>query len=796
MLRASDIPARYVYGTVQIPIEKVMNWVGGVEVPEAALQLLAQGGIPSTGLATGGKIVAVKLEHVWVEAWVDFQPSRGAKHIEGDTWVPMDGSFKQYVYTAGIAPTQNIPFDQQALLAQANLAAESNAQEGWVRNVDESLVQTALTSYQSELQAYVNSQQANATVADVFGDKQIVASQRPILSAGLPYQLIVRANAYAEIPAALRHTVQFAFYATERDSTFDAPAFSLTRSLPGIAGQRIEFSYNAATPADQAVIDAALADGDTSLPAYLINVTPALKIAGSVIQAGPAARMGESQVFSVTINTPMYEQRRDYFVSAGDFSVLGIDPAGIPAHAWEKRTQQFDLNNPLLPDFTAEMYHQIILGYFAEYGAFRQITSDMARVIYYQLPSHGIAGTPLSINYLFGIPRTATYQTRLLDIKDNRITAQHVTNDQAATSAFVQKAGYIGSYLESGIYDQAFLIPEGHSMSAVTALRKANQEGQRIYRINQSNLNAVLPILTVDADVKADITRAVQAGLEATVPQHNVTVDNFDGVGYTLIDPVTGSGSYRISGGREGNNSPSHASIIPLPEVPLTPIVGLMLGSLVRQAGATLAVNAAGALEIVIAEGAAGAAAGPIGLLVAAIIVALWIAFSISQTADTEYPPTSVMLRKYVSRDRLLQIAKNGVIGASGPTELFQGNGVYFTDPFQVIAGFEPVNAGVGCPVTPENALLVATAYQIPGPNDPPNPERAESFIEIEILRENYFDIRRIPNANGATEIVIASPLIPYPNMETDPGPQSGLGLLVGAILAPNPIVRVEWLCP
>ena len=29
LLRASDIPARYVYGTVSIPTEQVMNWVGG-----------------------------------------------------------------------------------------------------------------------------------------------------------------------------------------------------------------------------------------------------------------------------------------------------------------------------------------------------------------------------------------------------------------------------------------------------------------------------------------------------------------------------------------------------------------------------------------------------------------------------------------------------------------------------------------------------------------------------------------------------------------------------------------------
>ncbi|MCP4699282.1 MAG: transglutaminase domain-containing protein, partial [Gammaproteobacteria bacterium] len=64
LLRASDIPARYVHGTVQIPIKKVMNWAGGAEVPEAAVQLLAQGGIPVTAQTQGGKIAFVKMEHV------------------------------------------------------------------------------------------------------------------------------------------------------------------------------------------------------------------------------------------------------------------------------------------------------------------------------------------------------------------------------------------------------------------------------------------------------------------------------------------------------------------------------------------------------------------------------------------------------------------------------------------------------------------------------------------------------------------------------------------------------------
>jgi transglutaminase-like putative cysteine protease len=78
LLRAAGIPARYAYGTVQLPAEQVMNWVGNVTKPEAAQSLMGQGGIPNVALVSGGKIIAFKLEHVWVEAYVDYVPSRGA----------------------------------------------------------------------------------------------------------------------------------------------------------------------------------------------------------------------------------------------------------------------------------------------------------------------------------------------------------------------------------------------------------------------------------------------------------------------------------------------------------------------------------------------------------------------------------------------------------------------------------------------------------------------------------------------------------------------------------------------
>jgi hypothetical protein len=90
LLRASNISAHYVYGTIEVPIDKVMNWVGGFTDPNAALQLIASGGIPVTALIAGGTISTVRMEHVWVEAWIDYIPSRGAVQKQGDTWIPLD----------------------------------------------------------------------------------------------------------------------------------------------------------------------------------------------------------------------------------------------------------------------------------------------------------------------------------------------------------------------------------------------------------------------------------------------------------------------------------------------------------------------------------------------------------------------------------------------------------------------------------------------------------------------------------------------------------------------------------
>ena len=64
MLRVSQIEARYAYGTIEVAVEKVMNWVGGATDPRMAGAILASKGIPAKLIIVGGVPKYFQLEHV------------------------------------------------------------------------------------------------------------------------------------------------------------------------------------------------------------------------------------------------------------------------------------------------------------------------------------------------------------------------------------------------------------------------------------------------------------------------------------------------------------------------------------------------------------------------------------------------------------------------------------------------------------------------------------------------------------------------------------------------------------
>jgi len=98
LLRASGIPARYVCGQVDVPIDRAKLWVG-VKDANVCGDMFASGGIPSGLVLSGGQITKLRTDHIWVEAWVTYNQYEGAlQNAAPKRWVPLDPSFKQYSF--------------------------------------------------------------------------------------------------------------------------------------------------------------------------------------------------------------------------------------------------------------------------------------------------------------------------------------------------------------------------------------------------------------------------------------------------------------------------------------------------------------------------------------------------------------------------------------------------------------------------------------------------------------------------------------------------------------------------
>jgi hypothetical protein len=576
LLRAAGIHARYAYGTVRIPINQAMNWVGGVTSPEAAMQLFAQGGIPTAGLAQGGSIKFLKLEHIWVEAWIDFFPSRGARHKTGDSWVPMDASFKQYEFTEGMDIQGNVPFDAEGFVDQIVNTAQINEDEGWVSGIDQTFMETTLQNYQTQMEAYINDTNPDATVGEVLGTQNIIPSNRPILAGSLPYPVMAKAGFFQEIPSNLRKEFQFNLYASDMDRMLENPVFSLKKSLPELAGKRLTLSFEPASEADRQVIESYLPevpegeeldpnDLPSSLPGYLINLKAQFKIDGEIVAESSGFKMGQE----LSSTTGISRLTGDWHLAtnrpiAGEFYAFGLDLQGISAKQLETvkdrmesvkaqlEAQQFE---GLTKDgLIGDILYAGALSYFVVNDMNLKLLNRVGQALAYRQPSFGTFSTNLIPVYSFGVPRQVKMSGIMVDMDAVAQSLWAKDNDAEISRTVGQQVGMMSSAWEHRMPELLFTDDEhpSEAVSAVKALAIASAQGQRIYRVTAENVDTVLPVLNIGTEVKDEIRAAVAVGQVATVSQENISVGGWTGVGYIIADPETGAGAYRISGGSNG----------------------------------------------------------------------------------------------------------------------------------------------------------------------------------------------------------------------------------------------------
>jgi len=438
-------------------------------------------------------------------------------------------------------------------------------------------METTLQNYQTQMEAYITQTNPDATVGEVLGTQTIIPINRPVLATGLPYPVMARGNTFKELPSSLRHHFKFSLYKTDMDRILDEPALNLSQSLPEIAGKRLTLSFEPASDADRQVIESYLpeipegqqldpTDLPTSLPGYLINLKAQLKLDGEIVAESGNFTMGQelSSTTGITRLTGGWHSANNKPI-AGEFYAFGIDLAGISAKQLETvktrmetvktklESQQFE---GLTKDgIIGDMLYAGALSYFAANDVNLKMLNKGKQALAYRQPSFGTFSTNLNPIYSFGVPRQVEMSGIMVDMDAVAQSLWSKNNDVQIANTTGKQVGMMVSALEHRIPELLFTNEEnpGEAVSAVKALAIASAEGQRIYQVTKENVNAVLPVLNISADVKNEIRASVAVGKVATVSQNNVTVGSWTGVGYIIADADTGAGAYRISGGYNGS---------------------------------------------------------------------------------------------------------------------------------------------------------------------------------------------------------------------------------------------------
>ncbi|MFZ6640834.1 transglutaminase-like domain-containing protein [Undibacterium sp. TC4M20W] len=598
LYRSAGIPARYVYGTIDVPADKVMNWVGGVTKIEAAQSLLGQGGIPNTGLINGGQISAIRMEHVWVAAFVDYTPSRGAVNKTPNTWVPMDASFKQYEFTAGMDIKNKVPVNGQDFLAQIQLGATVSEAGSYVQNLNQTNLQTQMNNYQSQVVNYIKSQKANATAKDVIGTKKIKTEAYGILLGELPYRIVALGNEFQVLPDNLRWKFKTNIYPADGISTSDNAIIELNQSTPKLAGKKITLSFVPATQADQDLITRYLpkahADGSptqqnelpTSLPGYLLNLKAEFRVDGQVIAISASSfTMGSSvkqanQFFNPS--TGSWAGGDDNDITVGEYDAIGLDLQGIGTQQLKAlqdkitntknklaQLQQNPTDVGLISgiskeDLTGDFVYSGILAYLSQVDGSDNFTArNSGNMVNYRLPSYGRFLNVAQANYYFGLVRTVSFPGVEIDVDYLRYHIEAKDNNKTVRTQYMFQVGVASSLAESTIPEAMFKNPnlaandpeQPQGVSAVKALVIAQTLGQKLYALSPENqaINvAVLQNLQIEAEAKTEIVNALSAGKQVLVHEKEIMVGGWKGSGYIVLDAETGAGAYKIIGGANG----------------------------------------------------------------------------------------------------------------------------------------------------------------------------------------------------------------------------------------------------
>ncbi len=556
LLRASNVPCRYVFGTIEMPTADAGKWVG-VDEPNQIAKVFTANDIPVQLINSGGTVGTIRLDHVWVKAYVDYFPYRGAVNEQSDTWIEIDPSFKQNTFTDNHELEYTVGIDPGTLLTNIKAQSTVETDPSAAINVPEPYILSEIYSYATPIRSYLAAN--SLTTENVFRQRKVNEEKYGIIPVSDQYKIVARGLSFHSLPDKLRYKLTFSLFNPDNTA-----AFAYTVPTAALDNQQITLSYKPATETDaQQLADNA---SETNFPVFLVSLTPELSIGGQVVGSGSSITMGHKQKLQVKFVPPTgNEDIVEDAVTAGSVNALVLDcqttvPAMLERHKARLDAAALALQNDpsalTRDDTIGAALHGVGLSYFHQIDRFNQITAGSLKVAITRRPSMVRVVWDLNVAEQFGLPYTATVDRVKIDVdRDVNVPVAIAADDRAAENQFAFTSALTSTALEHNVLSQPFMAS---AASAARVLQNVNLLGGRIYTVTKDNVDAVCALLPFPAAAITDIRNAVNAGMEVTVPDRTGVVGTVEYYAYIKRDIDTSASEFvmdAIAGGELVNNS-------------------------------------------------------------------------------------------------------------------------------------------------------------------------------------------------------------------------------------------------
>jgi hypothetical protein len=546
LLRVSKIPARYALGVVSVNPEFFKSALGDFTDLNAAGSFAASSGTPIVFVIDDSQnIIAVRLAHAWVEAYVT-HPRTGER-----VWVSLDAALKR---TRFRSPANNESNFLSADSFDAILkAATSDPNGDSIVGINNAAIENEVQGLQDRLQQLIARRN---TVGQITGFLEPAGGPvRHVLSnRAFPGTLVQVANVTAELPPSLRHqlTLQITDLITGQGISGPLP-------LPELANKRLTISY---LPATQQDVDFVMSNGGLySAPPNLFNVRVVVNLDGQVIGVGPPVQMGALQNIRITFAEPSgFSDFVDHFIAAGTYAVVGLNLQRASSEGLQARRNRITATLDQLraasavnfDEILGEILHSQAQIYYALLDVHTRLSANQLNVVFGRRPAEMLMTfAPVFSFDQNGVPTETRGGSMSMDFRRNILSLSSRTDDAQDEGSFLFGTGAYSSALEHSIFE---ITQDTRSISTLRLLVEANNQNIPIFTISAQNVARVLPQLTLPDFVLQDIRDSVASGKIVITHRDIVQFLQWVGVGYIVLDPASGAAGYFITGGIAGKS--------------------------------------------------------------------------------------------------------------------------------------------------------------------------------------------------------------------------------------------------